>query len=143
MESKKVEVENKTKAEIITYLIVGVLTTIVSLVVYYALVACILDPSDAIQLQIANMISWLAAVTFAYFTNRKYVFESKNEHIVLEAMKFYLSRLGTLLLDMTIMYIGVSLLFYNDKFVKIIVQIIVIIVNYIFSKLFVFQKPQY
>ena len=49
----------------------------------------------------------------------------------------------TLLLDMTIMCIGVSLWFYNDKFVKIIVQIIVIIVNYIFSKLFVFQKPQY
>ena len=133
----------KKNKEMINYIIVGILTTLVSLVVYYALVLTILNPEDALLLQVANVISWIAAVTFAYFANRKFVFESKNEHIVLEAMKFYLSRLGTLLLDMTIMYIGVSLLFYNDKFVKIIVQIIVIIVNYIFSKLFVFQKPQY
>ena len=133
----------KKNKEVINYIMVGILTTLVSLVVYYALVLTILNPEDALLLQVANVISWIAAVTFAYFANRKFVFESKNEHIVLEAMKFYLSRLGTLLLDMTIMYIGVSLLFYNDKFVKIIVQIIVIIVNYIFSKLFVFQKPQH
>ena len=133
----------KKNKEVINYIMVGILTTLVSLAVYYALVLTILNPEDALLLQVANIISWIASVTFAYFANRKFVFESKNEHIVLEAMKFYLSRLGTLLLDMTIMYIGVSLLFYNDKFVKIIVQIIVIIVNYIFSKLFVFQKPQY
>ena len=133
----------KKNKEVINYIMVGILTTLVSLAVYYALVLTILNPEDALLLQVANVISWIAAVTFAYFANRKYVFESQNKHIVLEAMKFYLSRLGTLLLDMTIMYIGVSLLFYNDKFVKIIVQIIVIIVNYIFSKLFVFQKPQY
>lgn len=133
----------KKNKEMINYIIVGILTTLVSLAVYYALVLTILNPEDALLLQVANVISWIAAVTFAYFANRKFVFESKNEHIVLEAMKFYLSRLGTLLLDMTIMYIGVSLLFYNDKFVKIIVQIIVIIINYIFSKLFVFQKPQH
>ena len=133
----------KKNKEVINYIMVGILTTLVSLAVYYALVLTILNPEDALLLQIANIISWIASVTFAYFANRKFVFESKNEHIVLEAMKFYLSRLGTLLFDMTIMYIGVSLLFYNDKFVKIIVQIIVIIVNYIFSKLFVFQKPRY
>lgn len=133
----------KKNKEVINYIMVGILTTLVSLAVYYALVLTILNPEDALLLQVANVISWIASVTFAYFANRKFVFESKNEHIVLEAMKFYLSRLGTLLFDMTIMYIGVSLLFYNDKFVKIIVQIIVIIVNYIFSKLFVFQKPQY
>lgn len=133
----------KKNKEVINYIMVGILTTLVSLAVYYALVLTILNPEDALLLQVANVISWIASVTFAYFANRKFVFESKNEHIVLEAMKFYLSRLGTLLLDMTIMYIGVSLLFYNDKFVRIVVQIIVIIVNYIFSKLFVFQKPQY
>lgn len=142
MSGDRMEAYKKNK-EVINYIMVGIMTTLVSLAVYYALVLTILNPEDALLLQVANVISWIAAVTFAYFANRKYVFESKNEHIVLEAMKFYLSRLGTLLLDMTIMYIGVSLLFYNDKFVKIIVQIIVIIVNYIFSKLFVFQKPQY
>lgn len=142
MSGDRMEAYKKNK-EVINYIMVGILTTLVSLAVYYALVLTILNPEDALLLQVANIISWIASVTFAYFANRKFVFESKNEHIVLEAMKFYLSRLGTLLLDMTIMYIGVSLLFYNDKFVKIVVQIIVIIVNYIFSKLFVFQKPQY
>lgn len=142
MSGDRMEAYKKNK-EVINYIMVGILTTLVSLAVYYALVLTILNPEDALLLQVANVISWIASVTFAYFANRKFVFESKNEHIVLEAMKFYLSRLGTLLLDMAIMYIGVSLLFYNDKFVKIIVQIIVIIVNYIFSKLFVFQKPQY
>ena len=142
MSGDRMEAYKKNK-EVINYIMVGILTTLVSLAVYYALVLTILNPEDALLLQVANIISWIASVTFAYFANRKFVFESKNEHIVLEAMKFYLSRLGTLLFDMTIMYIGVSLLFYNDKFVKIIVQIIVIIVNYIFSKLFVFQKPQY
>ena len=63
--------------EIINYLIVGVLTTVVSLGVYYACVYTVLDPNQPLQLQTANVISWVAAVTFAYFTNRRYVFESK------------------------------------------------------------------
>ena len=57
--------------EIIMYLIAGVLTTIVSLGVYYLCVLTILDPHNPVQLQAANVISWIAAVTFAYFTNRK------------------------------------------------------------------------
>ena len=63
--------------EIINYLIVGGLTTVVSLVTYYLCVLTFLDPGHPVQLQIANVISWIFAVTFAYFTNRKYVFESK------------------------------------------------------------------
>ena len=56
--------------EIIRYLIVGVLTTVVSLASYYLCVYTILDPDSPLQLQAANVISWIAAVTFAYFTNR-------------------------------------------------------------------------
>lgn len=63
----------KKYKEIINYLIFGVLTTVVSLVVYYGCVLTFLDPESAWQLQAANVISWIAAVTFAYFTNRKYV----------------------------------------------------------------------
>ena len=61
--------------EVIMYLIFGVLTTVVSLVVYYALIFTILNPENAIQLQIANILSWVAGVAFAYVTNRKYEFE--------------------------------------------------------------------
>ena len=67
--------------EIINYLIVGVLTTIVSLATYYLLVLTILNPNNAFELQIANIVSWLVAVTFAYYTNRKYVFKSNDPNI--------------------------------------------------------------
>lgn len=65
------------------YLIFGVLTTVVSLAVYYLLIFTVLNPENAIQLQIANILSWVAGVAFAYITNRKYVFES-NEKIKLK-----------------------------------------------------------
>lgn len=126
--------------EIINYLIFGILTTIVSLLTYYLLVFTILNPNNTFELQIANIISWIAAVTFAYITNRKYVFNSKEKKITKEITKFYSSRLTTLFLDMIIMFIFVTLLKYNDKIIKIFVQIIVTITNYILSKLIVFKN---
>ena len=59
--------------EVIMYLIFGVLTTVVSLIVYYGLIFTLLNPENAIQLQIANILSWIAGVAFAYITNRKFV----------------------------------------------------------------------
>lgn len=126
--------------ELINYIIVGILTTIVSLVTYYGLVLTILDPQIPMQLQLANVLSWIAAVAFAYVTNRKYVFESTSKSIATEALRFYLSRVGTLLMDMEIMFVGVTLLSLNDKAVKIVVQGVVMVANYIFSKIFVFKK---
>ena len=126
--------------EIINYLIFGILTTIVSLLTYYLLVYTILNPNNPIQLQIANIISWITCVTFAYITNRKYVFNSKDKNIIKEITKFYSSRLSTLFIDMLIMFIFVTKLNFNDKIIKIIVQIIIIILNYILSKLLVFKN---
>ncbi len=130
----------KKYKEIINYLIFGVLTTLVSLVVYYASVLTFLNPENSVQLQIANILSWIAGVTFAYFTNRKYVFESKEKNKLKEASKFFLSRVTTLLMDMLIMWLGVTILHGNDKIIKLISQVVVIVGNYIFSKLFVFKK---
>ena len=126
--------------EVINYLIFGVLTTVVSLLTYYLLVLTILNPNNPIELQIANIISWITRVTFAYITNRKYVFNSKDKNITKEIIKFYSSRLTTLFIDMIIMFIFVTNLNFNDKLIKIIVQIIIIILNYILSKLLVFKK---
>lgn len=126
--------------EIINYLIFGVLTTIVSLLTYYILVLTILNPNNPLELQIANVISWITCVTFAYITNRKYVFNSKDKNIINEIIKFFSSRLTTLFLDMIIMYIFVTKLQFNDKIIKLIAQIIIIILNYILSKLLVFKK---
>ena len=126
--------------EIINYLIVGGLTTVVSLAVYYACVLTFLDPHNPLQLQAANVISWIAAVTFAYFTNRKYVFESHDPNMFQEGIKFFGSRVGTLLMDMGTMFLLVTVLGMSDKIAKLIVQVIVTVGNYVFSKFLVFKK---
>lgn len=126
--------------EIMNYLIFGFLTTVVSLLVYYLLVFTILNPDNALQLQLANILSWIAGVTFAYVTNRKYVFESTNQNRIKEATHFVLARVVTLILDMAIMGIGVTWLKFNDKILKLISQVLVIVLNYVSSKLFVFKK---
>lgn len=126
--------------EIINYLIVGVLTTIVSLSTYYLLVFTILNPKNSIQLQIANIVSWIVSVAFAYVTNRKYVFESKEKNKLKEAGMFFSARVLTLLLDMAIMFVGVTVLHLNDKIFKLISQVAITISNYLISKLFVFKK---
>ena len=82
--------------EVINYLIFGVLTTVVSLATKYLLLFTILDAENGVQLQIAVIISWIVACTFAYITNRIWVFESKSKEVIKEAIKFYASRLATL-----------------------------------------------
>ena len=129
----------KNKKEVILYLIFGVLTTVVSLAAYYLCTITFLNPNNAIEIQIANIISWITCVTFAFFTNRKYVFESK-EDIKKEGIKFYISRLSALLIDVVMIFVFVSLLKINDKIIKLVNQVIIIIFNYIASKLFVFKK---
>ena len=126
--------------EIINYLIFGVLTTVVSIGVYYICVYTFLNPENVVQLQIANIISWVAGVAFAYVTNRKFVFESKEENKLKEAGKFVTSRITTLLMDMVIMFIGVTLCKFNDKIIKLISQVVVIVMNYLLSKIIVFKK---
>ena len=126
--------------EIIRYLIVGILTTIVSLGSYYILVLTVLNPNSALQLQLANIISWIAAVTFAYITNRMFVFNSHRRDWLNEAIAFYSSRIVTLLADVLIMFVMVTLLKYNDKIMKLLVQVIVTVGNYILSKIFVFKE---
>lgn len=128
--------------EIIRYLIIGVLTTIISLITYYGLVFTILDPADPFELQLANVISWIISVLFAYFTNRSYVFQVKDHHATSEFFKFIASRLFTLLVDMAIMFIFVTLLSLDDKLIKIFSQVVVIVLNYLLSKFLVFIKPK-
>lgn len=130
----------KKHKEGFNYLIFGGLTTVLTLAVYYALTYTILDADNSIQLQIANIISWTCGFLFAYFTNRKFVFESKNENVKGEFFKFFLSRISTLLLDMGIMFVFVTCLKFNDKIFKIISQVLVILGNYILSKCIVFKK---
>lgn len=125
--------------ELIAYVIVGALTTIVSLGSYYLCVVTFLNPKIPVQLQLANIISWICAVLFAFVTNRKYVFNSNNKKMI-ELIKFVGARLTTLIIDMGCMALFVTLAHINDKIAKLLVQIIVFVLNYVFSKFFVFKK---
>lgn len=126
--------------ELWNYLIVGLLTTVVSLATYFICTETFLDPNNDIQLQIANIISWVFAVAFAYVTNRVYVFKSKSKEYFKEISSFVGARILSLLMDMFTMFIIVSVLHFNDKIGKLFSQIVVTIANYILSKLFVFKK---
>lgn len=130
--------------EIINYLIVGGLTTVISLAVKYGLLFTVMDASDALELQIAVIISWIVAVAFAYFANRIFVFQSKSKQYLKEVSGFVAGRIATLIMEMVIMWFFVTLLKLDSNLWVIIwtvvAQILVIVGNYVISKLFVFKK---
>lgn len=125
--------------EIINYVIVGGLTTVVSMVLFYGSTWTFLDGNNAFQLQVANVISWIGAVAFAYVTNRVFVFKSTNEDKLKEAIAFVSSRVLTLLLDMAVMFVLATLMKVDYNISKIIAMVLVTIGNYVVSKLFVFK----
>ncbi len=130
--------------EIINYIIVGGLTTLVNLVVKYGLLFTVLKAEDAFELQVAIIISWIAAVSFAYVTNRIFVFKSKNKNIFKEVVSFFGARVATLLMEMFIMWFFITLLKLNTDFYVLIftfiTQVLIMVGNYILSKVFVFKK---
>lgn len=120
--------------EIIMYLIFGVLTTVVNIAVYY-----IMANSLQIHYLISNIVAWFLSVLFAYVTNRKYVFESKSNEIIKEMVSFFGARLATGAMDMVLMWLFVGLHILPDFVAKVITNVIVIVANYILSKLVVFK----
>lgn len=134
---KCMEIYNKLSDDLkekINYLIAGGLTTLISIVSYYILRVVIDD------YKICTVLSWIIAVIFAYFINRGFVFKSKEKNKFKEFVSFIASRLVTLVIELLAMYVLVQLIKMNDRIAKIIVQIIVIVLNYILSKIFVFKK---
>ena len=121
--------------EIIMYLVFGVLTTVVNIVVYYIF-------SNLLHMNylFSNAMAWFLSVLFAYVTNRKYVFDSENNQIIKEAISFFGSRLATGIMDMVLMWFLVNFNIVNDVVAKVVVNVIVVILNYILSKLVVFKK---
>ena len=137
---KKIWSIYKKHEEIINYLIVGVRTTIFSLIFYFASTRTFLDPNNPFELQIANIIKWVSGVLFAYATNRIFVFKSKRKDIGKEFIQFTSSRVATLFLDMFVMWLMVTKMGIWDFIAVFVSQVLVTVGNYIFSKLFVFKK---
>lgn len=128
----------KKYREIISYLFFGVLTTLVNWGSYWLLTDVL-----HIHYMAAAFIAQVLAILFAYVTNRRWVFESKvhgAKGVAAEMAKFFGARGISLVLDLLCMYLGVDLLSLNDKAVKVVSSVLVVIANYIFSKLFVFRS---
>lgn len=135
---KKINSPNLKSKEVASYLFFGVCTTLINWVSYY-----ILYNMCYVSNVVSTIIAWALAVAFAFFTNKKWVFESKSysaKTVVKESASFILSRVFTGVLDVAIMWVAVDLCAFNSTLWKLISNIIVIILNYLLSKLFVFKK---
>ena len=142
--------------EIILYFIFGGLTTLVNFVVTYIMQKVFGLAGKGWEFVLTNSVAWVCAVAFAYVTSHLYVFESKAKGakaICVEAGKFVGSRIFTGIIEMTLpsglvkigldgtLRIGKSFVF-EGFWAKAITGVVVIILNYILSKLFVFRKKQ-
>lgn len=132
----------KKYEEIIIYLIVGVMTTIVSWAAAF-LGKLLLDVDVSWQNTLNNTISWMVGVLFAYPLNRRWVFKSKNPKILKEFLGFASSRVSTLIMDIVVMWLTVNVIGMNYWIAKIFISsVIVTIANYVFSKLLIFKKKE-
>lgn len=156
---KIIELFKKYK-EPIMYIIVGGLTTVVSFLSQFLAHLIGADTkaifADGITLSainalmnegstmLATVISWICAVTFAFFANKILVFESKEKGkgFIREFISFYAARIFTFGLELLCMFIFVELLSFNEMAIKLGVQILILILNYVFSKLLVFRKKK-
>lgn len=124
------------KQEVISYLFFGVLTTLINFIFYL-----VLTDIFEVHYTVATVVSWIAAVLFAYITNKMYVFKTKG-NILKELGNFIVLRLLSLGLDLGLMVVMVTILQINDLFSKIVVNIIIVIINYLLSKFMIFQKKE-
>lgn len=136
----------KKYEEVVNYLVVGGLTTIVAIGSKLLLLDTILDQTNGLELQIAEVISWFLAVTFAYVTNRIFVFKSKTSgsKCAREIFNFFKGRIVTQLIQMFIMWFFVTLLKLDSNVwvlvFTLVCQVMQIVLNYVISKLLVFKK---
>lgn len=141
----------KKYQEIADYLIWGVAAFILSMVIFWVFVSKL-----GMTEWLANIIDWIIVVIFAFFTNKLFVFRSKASSLLAvgkEFVSFTVARLATLVLEEVVIIIGCNILGFNAQsyhlpfiddgtIVKLFAQVLVIITNYILSKLIVFRKPK-
>lgn len=122
--------------EMILYIFFGVCTTAINTVCYYICWDILHIPNVP-----STLISWVLAVIFAFVTNKYLVFNSKdNVNIVKEILSFFGCRIATGILDVAIMFLAVDTFFQNGLLWKIISNILVIILNYVASKFYIFKN---
>ena len=124
--------------ELVSYLFVGVATTLVNYVVYYLATRLL-----SMGVMSGTWTAWVAAVAFGYVANKAFVFHTHCDSVpalLREAAGFFSMRLVSLGMETVLMYLTVTVLGLNDLVMKLVINIVVIILNYVFSKLFIFKK---
>jgi len=124
--------------EFILYVVFGGMATIVSIISFNYFANILL-----IKELIANIFSWVVTVAFAYVTNKLYVFKTKAKDLkdlFREIISFFSARLLTLLIEEVILYVGIDYLHIDNMLVKLAAQVLVVLGNYVLSKLFIFKK---
>lgn len=125
--------------DILLYLVFGVLTTLVNYIVYFPCCYAGLPAS------VSNILAWVVSVLFAYLTNKPFVFRSRDwsmKTVVPEAVKFFGCRIGSGALESAILFVTVDLLHWNSVVWKIFTSVLVVVLNYVGSKLLVFRKKK-
>ena len=124
--------------DVLAYLIFGVLTTVVNYVVYLPLYN-----GAGLSATVSNAIAWVVAVAFAFLTNKPFVFKSRvwsAKTVFPELGKFLGCRIGSGLRETGIIFVAVDLLHWDGNIMKLVTSVLVIILNYVGSKLLVFKK---
>lgn len=137
MKEKIIDLWKKYK-ELVLYLFFGVGTTVINIMAYYVCAHPL-----RINTVVSTCVAWILSVLFAYVTNKIWVFESKSTDvgvIIKEIVSFFSCRLLTGFLDVALMFVFVDVLSFNDMWMKIISNVIVIVLNYVASKLLIFKK---
>lgn len=125
--------------EVISYLIFGVLTTLVNWAVYGLMVR------SGVDYRIATAAAWVVSVLFAFIVNKIFVFQSYDLHpdfVMKELLSFTVCRAASGVMEMVLMIMMVSWLRMDEYVSKILVSVVVVILNYVFSKLFIFKKSE-
>lgn len=126
------------KKEILNYLIMGILTTLLNLIVYI-----LLTKVGNIDFKIATTIAWFISVVFAFITNKSYVFKSSYENyskVIKEIGLFFSARILSYFIDIISMIVLVNYIMISDTIAKLIANVIVIVLNYFLSKFIIFRR---
>lgn len=126
--------------EMLLYVLFGGLTTVLSIGIF-----ALLNVALGLNEHISNIISWIFAVMFAFFTNRIWVFSAVTKNtggFIMQMLKFYGGRLVTLGVEELIILIFITKLNFNSMLIKVFAQIVIIILNYVISKCFVFKRKK-
>ena len=126
--------------EFFWYALFGVIGTVINILIFY-----LLSQKCGVPYLVANFIAWVFSVAFAFVTNKIWVFKSKSWVFPMwfkECVQFIIARIGTCVFDMGYMFVAISLLDFDETISKIVANVIVVILNYILSKLWIFKRER-